>query len=322
MSQTLVFGPPAISVDVEDWPQSTWDRSLPITERAAVNTRKLLSLLREIDVHATMFVLGKFAEKFPDVVREIQAQGHEVASHGYGHIEIFRQSRSEFADDVLRSKELLEHIIGEPVRGYRAPDFSITLNTSWALDALAKAGFEYDSSIFPIQHARYGFPNWPVFPVRVSVGGQKSITEFPIATFRCLRRNWPVGGGGYHRLLPGAMARYLAKSVMESIPFVFYCHPYELDALELEQLSVQIPWAIRLHQGLGRRSFTARLEAFLRRFGGRRIKDLLCSSEWPQFSIEAFEQLSQPEKGVNGFFSLPDSPREHNAINSRRRRWL
>ncbi|MGH7832745.1 MAG: DUF3473 domain-containing protein [Candidatus Binatia bacterium] len=303
MPETLVFGPPAISVDVEDWPQSTWDRTLPITERAAVNTRKLLQLLQTTGVHATMFVLGKFAEKFPDIVREIQAQGHEVASHGYGHIEIFKQSRGEFAEDVRRSKELLERIIGEPVHGYRAPDFSITLNTLWALDVLAKAGFEYDSSIFPIRHTRYGFPNWPVSPVRVSVGDRKSITEFPIATFRWLGRDWPVGGGGYHRLLPGAMSRYLAKSVMGATPFVFYCHPYEIDALELREIPLTIPWSVRLHQGLGRRWFATRLEAFLRRFGGRRIKDLLCSSDWPNISIEAAEQLGQPAKGANSALS-------------------
>ena len=116
MRQSLRFGPPIISVDVEDWPQSTWDRDLPITPRAADNTLRLLSVLREAQVRATMFVLGKFAAAFPDVVRQIRAEGHEVACHGYGHVEIFNQSRQEFAADVRRSKDMIEQILGEPVK--------------------------------------------------------------------------------------------------------------------------------------------------------------------------------------------------------------
>jgi len=149
MPQTLTFSPPVITVDVEDWPQSTWDRDLPITERSAINTRLVLQLLRNAGVHATMFVLGKFAEMFPEIVREIRAEGHEVACHGYGHVEIFKQSQKEFLLDVRRAKDLLEHILGEKVRGYRAPEFSIMYHTLWALEVLAEMGFEYDSSIFP-----------------------------------------------------------------------------------------------------------------------------------------------------------------------------
>jgi len=175
MSQALTFSPPIITVDVEDWPQSTWDTNLPITERAAVNTRRILRLFRDTGVSATMFVLGRFAETFPHIVREIRADGHEVASHGYGHIEILRQSRKEFYRDVSHSKDVLEQIIGEPVKGYRAPDFSITHSTLWALEVLKETGFEYDSSIFPIRHSRYGIPDWPVAPVRVSLTGKKSI---------------------------------------------------------------------------------------------------------------------------------------------------
>ena len=136
MPEAVAFAPPAISIDIEDWPHSTWDRSLPITERAALNTHRVLTLLSDARVHATMFVLGKFAEKFPGVVREIHAQGHEIASHGYGHIEIFKQSRKEFGADVQRSKDLLEQIIGERIRGYRAPDFSIVPHTLWALETV------------------------------------------------------------------------------------------------------------------------------------------------------------------------------------------
>ena len=285
MPETLKFAPPAISVDVEDWPQSTWDHSLPITERAASNVRRVLALLSEAGVHATMFVLGKFAEKFPAVVREIYAEGHEIASHGYGHIEIFKQSPEDFVKDVRRSKSLLEQITGERVRGYRAPDFSIVPDTLWALTVLANEGFEYDSSIFPIRHSRYGICDWPAGPVHVNLNGAATITEVPIATFCWLRRNWPVGGGGYHRLLPGCVSRHLASRVMESNPFLFYCHPYEFDCMEFKEIPLPIPFAVRLHQGLGRRWFVSRFNAFLKQFGGRRVRDLVGASDWPQFHL-------------------------------------
>jgi polysaccharide deacetylase family protein (PEP-CTERM system associated) len=283
MPQALTFGPPVISVDVEDWPQSTWDRMLPITERAATNTRVVSELLRQCGVRVTMFVLGKFAETFPTVVREIHEQGHEIASHGYGHVEIFKQSRQEFTEDVRRSKDLLEQIIGRQVKGYRAPDFSVVKETLWALGVLAEAGFEYDSSIFPIAHSRYGIPNWPVAPVRVALPDNRAILEIPLATLSLMRRNWPIGGGGYHRLLPGFVFQYFAKSVMASVPFVFYCHPYERDAMEFREIPLRIPLRVRLHQGLGRRRFTPRLKAFLCRFGGRPIEDLVASSDWPKY---------------------------------------
>lgn len=288
MPQALKFGPPVISVDIEDWPQSTWDRDLPITQRAAVNTRRVLHLLREASVRATMFVLGKFAEAFPEVVREIRAEGHEIACHGYGHVEIFKQSRKEFASDVWRSKDILEQILGERVGGYRAPDFSVVRQTLWALEVLAEAGFEYDSSIFPVRHTRYGIHDWPGAPVLVSLPGNQSITEFPIATLRWLGKNWPVGGGGYHRLLPGLMSRHFARSVMASAPFIFYCHPYEFDTLEFKELPMKIPFHIRLHQGLGRRWFMSRFKDFLHQFGGRRMQDLLSSRAWPKFDPNSF----------------------------------
>jgi polysaccharide deacetylase family protein (PEP-CTERM system associated) len=241
-----------------------------------------------------MFVLGKFAEAFPNIVREARAEGHEIACHGYGHVEIFQQSRKEFTADVFHSKDLLEQILGERIRGYRAPDFSIVCHTLWALEVLAEAGFEYDSSIFPISRARYGIPNWPITPVRVSLPGDKSIMEFPIATFRFLGRNWPVGGGGYHRLLPGFLSRYFAKSVMLSTPFIFYCHPYEFDAREFTELLFRIPMRMRLHQGLGRRWFMPRFKAFLHRFGGRRMEDLLSFRAWPNFDLDSFTKLPHP----------------------------
>ncbi len=280
MLQTLKYAPPVITVDVEDWSQSTWDRDMPISERSVVNTRVLLQILREYNVRVTMFILGKFAEAFPDVVKEIQADGHEIACHGYGHIEIFNQSREEFAKDIRLSKDILEQITGERIKGYRAPDFSVIRDTLWALEILADADFEYDSSIFPVCGSRYGIPEWPVAPTQVCFSGKKSIIEVPIATFSFLGKNWPVGGGGYHRLLPGFMSRNLTKRVMVHTPFVFYCHPYELDRREFKEIPLKIPLYVQIYQGLGRRWFEQRLKAFLHKFGGQRVKDLLSLKEW------------------------------------------
>ena len=279
------YGAPVISIDVEDWPQSTWDRGLPITERAVANTRRVLRILREEQVLATMFVLGKVAEKFPYLIKEIQSEGHEVACHGYGHVEIAQLTPDEFLSDVRHGKDLLEQITGQKIKGYRAPDFSIVRSTLWAFDALAEAGFEYDSSVVPVRLVRYGIPEWPVQPRVVRLGNGRTIMEAPLATFHWLGKNWPIGGGGYHRLLPGSVSRYLARKVMCSEPFVFYCHPYEFDVREFEEIALRLPLQTKLHQGLGRRWFERRFRSFVASFGGQRMQDLLESQAWPQFDL-------------------------------------
>ena len=290
MPVTLKHAPPIISVDVEDWPQSSWDRALPITERAADNTRRLLELLGRAEVRATMFILGKFAERFPDVVREIDAAGHEVGSHGHGHLEIFKQSRDEFAADIRRSKEFLQQLLGKPVLGYRAPDFSIVRGSLWALEELAAQGFQYDSSIFPVKRPRYGIPDWPLTPARVRLPDGKTILEFPIASYRALGKNWPVGGGGYHRLLPGSAGRWLARRVMNQRPFVFYCHPYEFDPREFAEIELPIPLKTRLHQGLGRGRFEARFARLIKQHGGCPMIDWVDGHQWPELDLAAFVQ--------------------------------
>ncbi|HMR75894.1 MAG TPA: polysaccharide deacetylase family protein, partial [Polyangiaceae bacterium] len=273
--------PPIISVDVEDWKQSTWDRSLPISERAAKNTDRVLEVLDQAGVHATMFVLGKFAEAFPGTVRNIQQAGHEVGCHGFAHEEIFHQSPEQFREDVRRAKHGIEDIIGAPVYGYRAPDFSIVRKTLWALDELAQLGFEYDSSIFPVRHSRYGIEDWPLHPTEVKLEAGRSILELPIATLPLFGRRLPVGGGGYHRLLPGFFARMAASTVMQQNDFMFYCHPYEFDPAELWDTSMAIPLKVRLHQGMGRGRFETRLRAFIRRFGGVTAKQALAGRALP-----------------------------------------
>ena len=262
-----------ITVDVEDWQQSTFSRTLPITRRAADNVLRLLDILRDENIKGTMFVLGKFADAFPEVVKEIHVQGHEIASHGYGHVEVFRQSPEEFKADVARSKEVLESITGEPVKGYRAPDFSIIRKTLWALEILSDIGFEYDSSIYPVQRPRYGIPQWPDNLLQVELGNGRFIIECPIAALWWLGKRWPVGGGGYHRLLPKFLIKKAARLVMANGQFVYYCHPYEFDPFEFRQLDFKVPLFLRLHQGLGRSRFEGRFRAFVREFGGCRMID-------------------------------------------------
>jgi polysaccharide deacetylase family protein (PEP-CTERM system associated) len=247
-----------------------------------------------------MFVLGKLAERFPSLVKEIQADGHEVACHGHGHLEVGRQSPAEFLADVRRSKDLLEQIIGETVKGYRAPDFSIVHGTLWALDALAEAGFEYDSSIVPAQLPRYGIAGWPVHPVRVRLGQGVSILEAPLATFRALGRNLPVGGGGYHRLLPGIASRYFARKVMTFAPFVFYCHPYEFDVYELREIPIRIPLTVRFHQGAGRRWFEQRFRAFVECFSGQPMREMLSMQLWPEFDLRSLTPHCRTESRSPG----------------------
>jgi len=272
-------------VDVEDWPQSTWDRALEITPRAARNTERVLGILAEHRQRATMFVLGKFAERFPETVRRIAREGHEVASHGYGHVEIFRQTAAEFREDVHRSKELLEEITGRPVRGYRAPDFSVIPSTLWALDVLAEQGYEYDSSVFPIPMSRYGIEGWPADPVRVCMPSGRSIIELPIATLTWMGRRWPVAGGGYHRLLPWSMIRWAVRhSLRQREQFMAYCHPYEFDAAEFATLKLDIPLRTRLHQGLGRRGFQPKFERLLTTFRVVPAHEVALQGEWPDYS--------------------------------------
>jgi polysaccharide deacetylase family protein (PEP-CTERM system associated) len=272
---------------VEDWPQSTWDHALEITPRAARNTERVLDILAEHGRSATMFVLGKFAERFPETVRRMAREGHEVASHSYGHVEIFHQSPAEFGEDVRRSKQLLEEITGQPVRGYRAPDFSIVPSTLWALDVLAEQGYQYDSSIFPIPMARYGIEGWPIGPVRVCLSSGRSIVELPIATLTWMGRRWPVAGGGYHRLLPWSVIRWAVRNCLrQSEQFMAYCHPYEFDAAEFATLELDIPLRTRLHQGLGRRGFQPKFERLLTHFRVVPAHEVALQGEWPDYSPE------------------------------------
>jgi polysaccharide deacetylase family protein (PEP-CTERM system associated) len=227
-----------ISVDVEDYfhveafsdvvERSSWDS---YSCRVEANTLRLLDLFDGAGVEATFFILGWVAERYPGLVREIVARGHEPACHSYWHRLIYKLTPSEFREDTRKAKDLIEQSAGCAVHGYRAPSYSIVSRSLWALDVLAESGFSYDSSIFPIHHDVYGIPGSPRFPFRIGTSSGP-ITEFPITTFRLGgTRNLPVGGGGYLRIFPFWYTRLgVARAAQEGLPLVAYIHPWEVDA--------------------------------------------------------------------------------------------
>lgn len=199
--------------------------------RIRSNVHRLLNLFQKFRTRATFFILAWNAEHYPGLVRDVQREGHEIACHGYKHMDIYRQTQEEFRADIGRSKKILEQIAHMAIRGYRAPTFSIRQDTLWALDILIEEGFRYDSSIFPIFHDRYGIPDSPRFPYRVRTPKNKSIREFPLSTINILGQNFPVAGGGYFRLLPYPVVHraILQLNRKEKRPAVIYLHPWELD---------------------------------------------------------------------------------------------
>ena len=226
----------AMTCDVEDYfqvsafaPYISRD-SWPAREcRVEANVERILALFERHDVRATFFTLGWIAERYPAMVRRIVACGHELASHGYGHLRASDQRHDEFANDIRSSKALLEDIGGQRVLGYRAPSFSIGHANLWALDALHEAGYRYSSSIYPISHDHYGMPDAPRFAFYPH--GPDGLLEVPITTVQLMGRNLPAGGGGYFRLLPYALSRWMMERVNrdDRQSALFYFHPWEID---------------------------------------------------------------------------------------------
>lgn len=226
----------AMTCDVEDYFQvSAFDtvvareRWTAMESRIERNVDRVLALLDEASVKATFFTLGWIAERYPQVVRRIAEQGHEVASHGYAHRRACEQDIDQFDQDIRSSKAVLEDLSGQPVLGYRAPSFSIGERNLWAFDLLAAAGYAYSSSIYPIVHDHYGMPAAPRFAFRPH--GDSGLLEVPVATVRMGGRKLPAGGGGYFRLLPYALSRWMLARInrVDGEPAVFYFHPWELD---------------------------------------------------------------------------------------------
>jgi polysaccharide deacetylase family protein (PEP-CTERM system associated) len=223
-------------------------------------------------VHGTFFILGWVAERFPGLIRQIHAEGHEIGCHGFWHRVVYQQAPDEFRHDLQRARDALQDIIGVPVTAYRAPCFSITRRSLWALDILVEESFTCDSSIFPTVHDRYGLPDAPLEPHRIRRPAG-SLWEFPLPVLRRLGHPWPIGGGGYFRLYPYSLTRYGLRSInAEGRSFAAYIHPWELDP-DQPQLALGPVRAFRHYVNLGRTK--SRLEKLIRDFRFGPIRQVL-----------------------------------------------
>jgi len=269
----------AFTVDVEDYFQVEAFKDVVNREswegrptRVEANTERVLGILEAANVRATFFVLGWVGERFPLLVRRIAANGHEIASHGHGHEIASVQTRSEFRNDVARAKRTLEDCIGVRVRGFRAPTFSIGRKNWWAYEILAEEGYLYSSSIYPIAHDLYGMPTAPRTPFHPLA--MCDFVEIPVATVRLLGGNRPCGGGGYFRLMPYALSRWLIDRVnrLDAMPCVFYCHPWEFDNGQprIERASIKSQFRHYLNIGAMER----RIARLVRDFAWGRMDDI------------------------------------------------
>lgn len=223
----------ALTIDVEDYfqvsafaphiPRSDWNTRECRVER---NVDCILEMLDQHETKATFFTLGWVAERYPEVIQRIAENGHEVASHGYGHERASDQTPDTFYADIRIAKEILEDLCGSEVKGYRAPSFSIGEKNLWAFECLERAGYQYSSSIYPIRHDHYGMPDAPRHAHRIG-----DLLEIPATTLRFFNRNWPASGGGYFRLMPYGMSRWMIQRVnhVDKLSAVFYFHPWEID---------------------------------------------------------------------------------------------
>ncbi len=223
----------ALTVDFEDWyqgieiPHTDWEG---FEDRIGHGSRRLLDLLAAAGVRATFFVLGVVADRHPEWVREIARAGHEVGTHGWSHTLIYQMTPETFREELRRSIDLLQDLTGVAVVGHRAPFFSITKRSLWALEILGECGIRYDSSIFPVLNYRYGIEDAPRWPYQADAGKAGSISEFPITTCKVLGKNLPVAGGAYFRIFPYLLTRTAFRAINRAgHPAVFYIHPWELD---------------------------------------------------------------------------------------------
>jgi len=271
----------ALTIDVEDYFQvsafapyiarSEWDTRECRVER---NVNRILDLLVEHRTQATFFTLGWIAERYPSLVRRIVRDGHELASHGYGHERASDLSETAFTADIVRAKGILEAIAGDEVRGYRAPSFSIGTANLWAFESLARAGYQYSSSVYPIRHDHYGMPDAPRFAHRVN----ESLLEVPITTLRLFERNLPSSGGGYFRLLPYALSRWMMQRVNsdDRQSVVFYFHPWEIDVDQPRVAGIDRKTRFRHYVNVGR--MEERLECLLSDFRWGRMDRIFLRS--------------------------------------------
>ena len=268
----------ALTVDVEEHFQvaafegqiarDSWDGH---ASRVVPNTSRVLDIFAERGVRGTFFVLGWVARRYPELVRRIVADGHELASHGYDHTRVIYMDAARFREDVTRTKAILEDAGAVAVRGYRAPSYSINASNLWALDVLQETGHAYSSSIYPIRHDLYGMPEAPRFAFRVRPG---AIMEIPVTTVRVSGRNLPAGGGGYFRLMPYGLYRWGLRrvNVRDAQPGMFYFHPWEVDPEQPRVEGATLRSRLRHYTNLG--TMEARLKRLLGDFRWGRIDEV------------------------------------------------
>ena len=253
-----------------DWPH--------FASRVEHNTRGILDLLDARGVVATFFVLGWVAERHAALVREIAERGHEVACHSYAHRLIYAMGQAEFREDVHRAKGAIEDALGAPIYGYRAPTFSVVRKSLWALEILADHGFEYDSSVFPIHHDRYGMPDAPRFPYHVRLPRGGEILEFPMTTLPLAGQRLPFCGGGYFRLTPYPLIRAGVRRIneQEQQPAIVYLHPWESDP---DQPRLPLTGLNRFRHYVNIRGTAAKLERLLGDFSFGAAREVLRERE-------------------------------------------
>jgi polysaccharide deacetylase family protein (PEP-CTERM system associated) len=289
-----------LTVDVEDWPQSTLDHGLPISERVVGNTRALLELFEEAGARATFFILGKVAEKYPALAREIAQAGHEVATHGYSHESLETMTVGQFRAELRRSVELLKDQTGLPVHGHRAADFSISERRLFFLEFLLQEGLTYDSSIFPVRHPRYGVRGACRFPHLIRCASRGVLMEFPPATVKFARFVVPGAGGGYFRLFPYWWTELTLKRIEGSmLPATCYFHPYEIDEQELREIPYEVPRLLRFSQFLNRGSVKEKLRRMLKDFHFTTMIDACRSLNWEELPV-ALDLSMLPIRYGNG----------------------
>ncbi len=285
--------------------------------RIEANLDWLLERLNEHNARATFFILGWVAQRRPWVVRRIAEAGHEPACHGYAHDRLHRLDRRRFAIDLAAARAAIEDQAQQPLRGYRAPSFSLTAATAWAVDVIAEQGFEYDSSVQPIRHPAYGQPDAPRRPYRLVGNTGASVAELPPLTWQCGRMRLPVAGGGYFRLLPlMAMLRGIDQAHRQHEPAPLYFHPWEFDP---RQPRLPLTRRQRLRTYVGLRHTRRRFEQLLRRVNTASYGQWLDDAEvadWPLYQLSpspTIDPATQPTPALDRLITLGDRHLQHHA---------
>ncbi|MGH8003606.1 MAG: polysaccharide deacetylase family protein [Limisphaerales bacterium] len=264
-----------LSADVESWEEANIDCQLPTNPSLVRQADKVLEFLAKHEAKATFFILGKVAETFPNVVKSIASAGHEVACHSYFHKPIYRQTPDEFKNDLLRAKQALESISGQKIIGFRAPYFSITRQSLWALPILIEAGFTYDSSLVPVCAPNYGFADGKEGFYRLNFPDGSSLIEAPPATVRVFGFRVPLGGGYFKMFAKRTFIEKLAEQQKKKQPAVFYFHPHELEELPPRGELKSVPFWIYWKENMGRKKMQGKLEFLLSSFRFTSFKQAL-----------------------------------------------